>query len=423
MPHAEGFLRKISDETEGNERLVEDFPELEAGKDSNGTTIAWNDRHLVFTGGFAVLAKGFGNKIRGLRYKNYRPDAIVIDDPDEYSDVESQTTMQRRYRWLERSALKTGSVLAGLDVIIIYTTIAENCIGEYIYKNRENKFSHFDRKKYKALETLPDGTECSLWEAGAPTELLLEERETDPLSFASERQNEPLPEAGQCFRGLVQTYDFERPNFTGWRLALGVDESLGRNEKSNPSAIIGVGLSPDGVIYELLSSIKIRRPDQIIQDLLGILSVCPWERCGIDTSGNQEHFLDRVQDAILAHNQKNVSKIIVPLVGLKDSLNKKTRIETALQPLVAGGLIKVRSDSKKLKEQIEQFPYGKIDGPDALEYAVRLVRTSVTVHEIRAANPEYRASLQNSRGKTGMQIYKARLRRLGVRFENSSPFS
>ena len=55
-----------------------------------------------------------------------RPDSIVIDDPDEYSDVESQTTMQRRYRWLERSALKTGSVLAGLDVIIVYTTIAEN---------------------------------------------------------------------------------------------------------------------------------------------------------------------------------------------------------------------------------------------------------------------------------------------------------
>ena len=132
MPHAEGFLRKISDETKGNELLLEDFPELEAGKDSNGTTIAWNDRHLVFTGGFAVLAKGFGNKIRGLRYKNYRPDAIVIDDPDEYSDVESQTTMQRRYRWLERSALKTGSVLAGLDVIIVYTTIAENGAQNYL---------------------------------------------------------------------------------------------------------------------------------------------------------------------------------------------------------------------------------------------------------------------------------------------------
>ena len=91
----------------------------------------------------------------------------------------------------------------------------------------------------------------------------------------------------------------------------------------------------------------------------GFLTVFPWERCGIDTSGNQEHFLDRVQDAIQAHNKKNEHKIIVPLVGLKDSLNKKTRIETALQPLVAGGLIKVRSDSKKLKEQLEQFPYGQ----------------------------------------------------------------
>ena len=112
MPHAESFLRKISDETEGNELLLRRLPRAgRLAKTANGTTIAWNDRHLVFAGGFAVLAKGFGNKIRGLRYKNYRPDAIVIDDPDEYSDVESQTTMQRRYRWLERSALKTGSVL------------------------------------------------------------------------------------------------------------------------------------------------------------------------------------------------------------------------------------------------------------------------------------------------------------------------
>ena len=41
----------------------------------------------------------------------------------------------------------------------------------------------------------------------------------------------------------------------------------------------------------------------------------------------------------------------------------------------------------------------------------------------RAANPEYRASLREKRGRTGMQVYKARLRRLGVSFENDSPFS
>ena len=46
--HAEGFLRKISDEVEGNELLFSDFPELNPAKDTNNTTVAWNDRHLVF---------------------------------------------------------------------------------------------------------------------------------------------------------------------------------------------------------------------------------------------------------------------------------------------------------------------------------------------------------------------------------------
>ena len=417
MPHAEGFLRKISDEAEDNELLNEDFEELKPAIDRNGTTVAWNDRHLVFDGGFAIIAKGFGNKIRGLRYKNYRPDAVVIDDPDEYSDIESETTMQRRYRWLERSVLQTGSVLHGLDVILVYTTISENCTGEYIYANKSGKFNKFNRKKYKALEKLEDDTYISNWEEGAPVELLLDEKDKDPLAFASERQNEPLAEAGQCFRGLVQTYEFQREeDYTGWRFALGVDESLGRSERSNPSAIIGVAMSPTGVMYEVYSAIKIRRPDQIIADLLPVLLLFPWERCGIDTSGNQEHFLDRVQDAIQEYNKNNPNgqKILVPLVGLKDSVNKSVRIETALQPLVAGGLIKIRQDSKVLLEQIESFPFGKIDGPDALEYAVRLLKTGVGVHEISAISNATRSS-RKVQGRTGKQILRARLKRLGVK--------
>ncbi len=414
LAHAEGFLRKIADEAEGNELLAEDFPELRPARDSNGTTTAWNDRHLVFAGDFAILAKGFGNKIRGLRHKHHRPDAIVIDDPDEYSDVESHSAMQKRYRWLERSALKTGSVLFDLDIVIVYTTIAETCVGEHIYQH--SKFCSFDRKKYKALEQLADGTEKSCWEAGAPTALLLEERQKDPLAFASERQNEPLPEGGQCFKGLIQTWSFARPaSFAGWQLALGVDESLGHNEKSNPSAIVGVGMAPDGIIYELYSSIKIRRPDQIIADLLVILQLFAWQRCGVDTSGNQEHFLDRIQDAIKAHNFQSTEKILVPLVGLKDSLRKKVRIQTALQPLVAGGLLRLREDSEVLLAQLSSFPYGHIDGPDALEYAVRLLRyPQGGAHAIRA-----KQEAAFSRGGTSRrQFLRRRLRKLGIQSQD-----
>ncbi len=415
LPHAEGFLRKISDEIEGNDLLVADFSELEPARDSNGTTVAWNDRHLVFAGGFAIIAKGFRNQIRGLRYKNFRPDALVIDDPDEYSHIESPTTMERRYRWLERSALKVGGVLSDLDVIIIYTTIASNCIGEYIYIDKENKFSHFNRKKFKALETLPDGSEKSCWEHGAPTDLLVKEREKDPLAFASERQNEPLPEAGQCFRGRIQTYVFERPsNLRDWQFALAVDESLGKSEKSNPSAIIGVGMAPDGVMYEVYNSITIRRPDQIISDLLVVLQLYPWEKCGIDTSGNQEHFLDRVEDAVVAYNKTTQTKILVPLVGLKDSSNKQVRIRTALQPMIATGKVKIREDSKTLLEHLNNFPYGHLDGPDALEYAVRLLRTGTHVHEISGTIGGVRKDGKQV-GKTAEQVQNSRINSIIMR--------
>ena len=323
--------------------------------------------------------------------------------------------MDKRYRWLERSVLKTGGVLSDLDVIIVYTTIAENCIGEYVYNNTQRKFIEYDRRKYQALISV-DGKEISAWEDGAPIKLLQTERKADPLGFASERQNQPLPEAGQCFRGLIQTYEYEKPeSFEGWRLALGVDESLGRNERSNPSAIIGVGMAPDGNIFELYSNIKIRRPDQIINDLLVILNLYPWNRCGIDTSGNQEHFLDRVKDAIEIHNKSSKTKISVPLVGLKDSVNKKVRIETALQPLIAGGIIKIRQDSKILLEQLDKFPYGHLDGPDALEYAVRLVRKN---KEARVHIIDTEAARERRLGREGKidvwAIRRRRLKRIGA---------
>jgi len=334
----------------------------------------------VFVGGFRVIAKGWGNAIRGKRHKNIRPDALLLDDPDEEKDVASDTTMTRKYRWLERAALKLGQVW-GIDAILSYTTIAPNCVGEYVYNSE--RYKDWIKHKYKAIITDENGVERSAWPSGAPLETLQKEREEDPITFAQERQNDPLAEIGQKFKGFIQTWEFERPqDWTGWTLALAVDLSLGKKERSDYSAIVGLGLSPQGKFFELFSDIERRRPDQIQKDLIKAIKAFPWNKVGIETNGGQEYFLDGFKKHVEEYNElcangvdglTRADMILIPIEGINNSGDKIKRIEGALQTLIESGLMLLRAGKTLLFEMLNEFPYKKLDGPDALEMAHRLI--------------------------------------------------
>lgn len=433
LTQAKGFLQKIVDECEDNELLVSDFPELRPAKDQKGQNVAWNDLDIVFRGGARIIAKGFLNAIRGTRYRQYRPDALIVDDPDEEKDVESDSRMQKKYRWFDRAALKLGAQW-GIDVVLSYTTLSPNCVGEVIY-NDTKKYWDWNRKKFSAIGTRPDGSEYSTWEAGAPLSMLVKEREVDPISFARERQNVILAEIDQKFKGRIQTYEFVRPeSFEGWTLGLAVDLSLGKTQRSDYSAIVGVGLSPQGKFYELYSDIARRPPDQIQIDLVKALRAFPWTVAGVETSGGQEYFLDAFKRHLEDWNELCVNpnngqglspgdRIIVPMVGIPNTGDKIKRIEGALQTIIATGLMLLRSDSHLLFEMLNEFPYKKLDGPDALEMAHRLIVEQmgnmisiVTPEQLAKARERESGLRQESQvtiGKSIEQLRREQLRRRG----------
>lgn len=433
LTQAKGFLQKIVDECEDNELLISDFPELRPAKDQKGQNVAWNDLDIVFRGGARIIAKGFLNAIRGTRYRQYRPDALIVDDPDEEKDVESDSRMQKKYRWFDRAALKLGAQW-GIDVILSYTTLSPNCVGEVIY-NDTKKYWDWNRKKFSAIGVRPDGSEYSTWEAGAPLSMLLKEREVDPISFAREKQNVILAEIDQKFKGRIQRYTFVRPkSWEGWTLGLAVDLSLGKTQRSDYSAIVGVGLSPQGKFYEIYSDIARRPPDQIQIDFIKALRAFPWTIAGVETSGGQEYFLDGFNRHLedwneLCNNPNNGQgltqrdMILIPVIGIPNTGDKIKRIEGALQTIIATGLMLLRSDSDLLFEMLNEFPYKKLDGPDALEMAHRLIveqmgnMISIVTPEQLAKAREREAGLhqesQVTIGKSIEQLRREQLRRRG----------
>lgn len=381
--NADGFLRKIIEESEDNQKLIEDFPEVLPAIDQKGQFVSWKDSDIVCRGGFRMISKGILNSIRGARHKQYRPDALIVDDPDEEKDVISESIMTRKYRWLDRAALRLGDAW-GIDVMFAYTTLSPNCMGEIVYTDR--KYADWDKKKFKAIEIDSNGKEYSTWEAGAPLRKLLIERdgdpsigkEGDPVTFARERQNEILAEIDQRFKGLVRTYTFNRQEIQTWRKVLTVDLSLGKTETSDLSAIIGTAVSPSGKYREIYSDIQRRRPNQIVDDLITALLLYPdWEICGIESNGNQEHFLDTFRMLLENHNRQNPGKMIsVPIIPINNTGDKIQRITGTLQPMFSGGLLEIRDDSTLLYKQTDEFPYHKKDGPDALEMGVSYLKNN-----------------------------------------------
>ena len=366
---AQGFLQIIIDEIEQNDKLINDYPELLPAKDFKNQTVAWRDSEIVMKNGVRVMAFGWLNSIRGLRKKNIRPDLVICDDPDEEKDVASETKMNRKYRWFDRAVLKLGGII-GIDVIVCYTTISINCIGEYIYKDNI-KYSDWIKKKFKAIEVDENKKEYSTWEDAYPLEVLAKERDEDPLGFATERQNEPLSEIDQQFKGFIKLYDFtDYTQFDGMRKVLAIDLSLGKNEKSDYSAIVGCCLLNEGRYREIYSDIQRRSSEQIVYDIIKALLVFDYGLCGVESTGGQEHFIFGLVQMIKEYNKNNTKKITTPIIPIKTSGDKIKRITASLLTYVKTGWLQLRKDSIMLYDQLDNFPYKKLDGPDALSMCI-----------------------------------------------------
>jgi hypothetical protein len=84
------FLDGLKAELESNDRLKAFYGDLTSAK--------WAEGELV-TNGILIKAIGAGMKVRGLKYKEFRPDLIIVDDLENDELVESKERREKLERW------------------------------------------------------------------------------------------------------------------------------------------------------------------------------------------------------------------------------------------------------------------------------------------------------------------------------------
>lgn len=198
-------------------------------------------------------------------------------------------------------------------------------------------------------------------------------------SFNSEIQNDPIDPENCTFQeewfdfwdddGKVQP-DFSDPRY----LFIGAnDPSLGKNKKSDTSAIITLAKdTQSGFIYVLFADISKRKPDQIIEDALEASRRLkreykrPYYRFGVETVQFQYYFAE-----VMRQRSAEAGEYL-PIQEISSTQNKDARIQS-LQPFVKNGYVKFSKRHKALLEQMFQYPMGKNDdGPDGLQMAVKI---------------------------------------------------
>jgi len=351
-----------------NERIKCDFGELVRNNWAVDDFVTLNDVRLK--------ARGRGQRLRGLKHKQHRPDLIILDDVENDQQARSPDLVRKLLSWITGAIYP--SIDAGGNLFWIGTILARKSALYTAIHSEEEPWKHWTRRIYRALNDAPGGTgvspvQISLWPARHPVATLLEQKRLmGSLAFNREKQNNPLDEEGVFQEAWFRFY--YPADLTGKDLIVAgyFDPALAIGASADYKAIITVGLDRKEMIFYVLDA-YIRRGslDEALRAAFIRHEQWYYWRFGVEDVLFQRLLINEFQ------RLEKERKVILPLQPVAVKLSKEVRI-SRLSPLVERGQIRFcrgQGNQDLLLEQLLYFPASTVhdDGPDALEGAVGLL--------------------------------------------------
>lgn len=210
----------------------------------------WSEGDFVTSTGVKIVAKGQGMKVRGLKFNQYRPDKIEIDDLENDELVENPERRNKLKRWFKMGVIPALSKTGKIN--IVGTILHHDALLAKIVNGTE-EFGGWNVKKFKALNEI-DGQIVSLWPEMYSVEYLQGMRD-DPkhpkyigsITFSQEYQNEPMSDEDAVIKRNWIKYQDHPPAFKVKVIA--IDPAISKKEKADSTAIQCWGLGLDDNLY------------------------------------------------------------------------------------------------------------------------------------------------------------------------------
>lgn len=383
----------------GNEKLTGDFGNL--------TGPVWNAYEVITANGVKLEAAGIAQGIRGTRYGSYRPN-VIFDDVETDESAGTPERIAKIISKFDRTFLPLGdpkrSKFILIGTIINYGSLLNQVMrlrGDWrkikyravisfpermdlwqkwseIYHDRTEGTSpevatQTSYRKagefYQANKTDMDEGAKVLWPERIDLYQLMVLRETNRLAFLSEQQNDPLDEDTRLFK-QIHYYSLDDVDWDQLDYFYACDPSMGKNKRSDLSAIVTVGKHRrTGIIYVVDADIKRRSPDEIMLTLFRKAQQYNYKDGCIEGVAFQEYFRREVQRRSAELN------IYLPAREFKtENAMKDVRI-AAIEPMLTNAYVRLLPTMTELIEELEYFPkHNKRDGPDCLAMVLDLVK-------------------------------------------------
>jgi len=371
---ATGFTLPIRAELEENPRIKHDFGELSSPYGRRSAT--WMKNDFVTGNNVRVMARGKGEKVRGLKHRQYRPDRVIVDDFENDQNVKNPKLVKEGIDWLLQAVL--GSLAGSYSMLMVGNLFAPRSVLSQLIAMKDEEtderlYPH--ARVYDCWIDYGKPEQRPLWPALWPAERLEKRRrQMGTVRFNKEMRNMVGAEDSSIKENwIICVPQVELLVRKEWQVAAFLDPSGKSNERNDFKSIVVVGKDKETRLMDVLHA-------WIRHATINAMWEMVWQideefGCGMGVETNM--FEDFLLDSYKAHAEK--ARRYVRLIKEHHTTEKIARIVNRLQPLIEFGklrFIKGQSDQDILIEQLIYIddPNVHDDGPDALEGSVAQVQ-------------------------------------------------
>lgn len=255
---AAAFLKEITTELNENEELRRDYGIEKFVKETETEIV------VQMAGGyrFRVIAKGAGQRMRGLKWERKRPDHCVADDMEDEEMVASEQRREKFRQWFYgtvRPILRSGGRIRIVGTIIGYDSLLERAMPSKkspdtvieplrIYSNQVKAWAAV---KYRAHD---EEMAHVLWPEQCNAERLKSIRAEYAAMgmldiYGQEYLNDPVDKTTAYFRQQdflpMRPQDFE----TRKAYYVGIDLAIGEKDRNAYTAMVVGGMDHEGTLH------------------------------------------------------------------------------------------------------------------------------------------------------------------------------
>ena len=230
-------IHNLRDELENNELLRSDFGDM---INDNRKGSSFTETNVLLSNGVRIMGRSRGQKIRGLRHKQYRPSYVSVDDTEEKGKIGKKEYRDKTENWL------LGDVIPAMEeskgrLVVLGNMLHTDGLMARLKNNPVFEYHEF---------ALFKGEECwenCTWKGKYPTPESIE-RQKAKVGYVAWMREYLLkvvpPEGQEVPPDWIQYYD-HLPKISAGKSGVGVDLAISKNEKADFTTMVSGVLSID----------------------------------------------------------------------------------------------------------------------------------------------------------------------------------